>query len=1512
MSQVKKMNNGGNVQKMKYGSIIKNGTRYEMTEESMKRLEQHIATADPDIQQSLANDWELLKSGQDVTIDTFSNQRSTTPSDFSEGQLRRLGKDKPVESKWHARYNTDIHKYNKATQYLGKFDPSANEVETDVEKTKIGRGSSKFEYRINPDGTKTYSSLPNEAEMKLYDQIGAYLMGDDEYRSQYDISKWSDFKDIDTWYKGLNNPNFIKDLRNKILNGSDLTPDEEDYLIAIGLGSDAVTAQKEQELDAELKAKQDTAWNTFNAKNIWDESLRDKQFFYDPNTDTYQLDSKYIPSNLPTDTQGYWFNDDFLNQYSGYEYDWLGNKIFFDKEWYTYDDLINSESQLYQKLNNPNNNYYNKIKSGNYKDADAVLRTDWDGVYYVPTMTDETVGRMGSMYQNPNLRYIETNYNRPGTTYKGLALDDTYNIWRYQDYGDSEGMDDVGRRPERWTITDAYGNPIYLDGSVERNGIPTYNFYDFAGLYDGSTPEDNQKISYVDRVSLDPNDKNYYNRYADTPLTDINGNKIIEGWIDPFTKTAHVAINKAWGGTEETVFTNMPSNVYSAIKDLNFANNLNSANNRVLLDEFKKLIQGKKSKITADNLISLGMSQEIAPYVIDYFKEYWTSNPTITYRPKMKNGGTLHLQTGGPVKHVGSERFVSDKVNQLAAQMQNPTASKVIGNGSGLTDMDKNELAALAIDLSAFITGLIPGLGDTTNIVAGQGANIMRLAIDKHRKEEGLDTRPWLNYLGSTGADIISIIPVLGDAVNLGDFGKKAYSVIKKIHGPITTTLTAAGLYSAVDAVNKIYHREDLTIEDLQALSTGLQSLTGLGIKAGMKIGDANLASKVQPKQEIKHEFKFKNGETDITKVLDAEDIKALTDVRGRTNIDAELTRILKAKLVPEDQIPEIVKSFNYKNSGLELHQYGKLGKDKVTVIEPESNHNALYYMMHSKGRQDVLSKAKATDIASSGYPKAAARWFWKTGKTLPEGFKLESKEEFRPLYSKVIGNRPKTDELDPAIVTADTPKPKTEVGPKPQSSQNLETKPTTINTITEPAVQPSNPSNPEIKPVETNQHFGSQEFDEKFTQYQAFIRGEGNSPSTKQFKQRFEEYAKKDDFKKLAEDNPELVRLMVDEEISNVLDKGKRTRSSENKLKREIESIKKKHGLTFKTGGILKGQNGLGQHVYELTERAWMPEAINQTLSLARLDWDLGTNKAVENIKAKGLVESANAQMKSNPQEIYSRQTINAGNAERQLGNSMSQSLPPVNSDYIKYAAMKRAGDDASALHFANATLADSQQHSENLAKQTEEQRMYANIRNQIEAENRAIQASKLAGLSELSASKTAANRQSFANYLYEKQTAFDQNRAKMEEALTAENRIKWQKEAESGYHNELQEKFGKIYNSSSDKGNYTLEQWLAGKPQYATEMREIAKRWSQYITDRELAYTKNQIPNQWLYKSGGKMRSAADQIMINKSKANDQIKINKNKSFDKNWEDTNKSVRKAVGKMHDRVHDILMKILS
>jgi hypothetical protein len=97
------------------------------------------------------------------------------------------------------------------------------------------------------------------------------------------------------------------------------------------------------------------------------------------------------------------------------------------------------------------------------------------------------------------------------------------------------------------------------------------------------------------------------------------------------------------------------------------------------------------------------------------------------------------------------------------------------------------------------------------------------------------------------------------------------------------------------------------------------------------------------------------------------------------------------------------------------------------------------------------------------------------------------------------------------------------------------------------------------------------------------------------------------------------------------------------------------------------------------------------------------------------------------------------------------------------------------------------------------------------------------------------------------------------------------------------------------------TIEQWLSIHPEYVNEFNETKKKWQRYVTDSELSFTKSQNPAKWMFKSGGSLRSASE-----------QIKINKHKALDQNWVNGNKSVRKAIDKMSDRVHRIIMKILS
>ena len=177
--------------------------------------------------------------------------------------------------------------------------------------------------------------------------------------------------------------------------------------------------------------------------------------------------------------------------------------------------------------------------------------------------------------------------------------------------------------------------------------------------------------------------------------------------------------------------------------------------------------------------------------------------------------------------------------------------------------------------------------------------------------------------------------------------------------------------------------------------------------------------------------------------------------------------------------------------------------------------------------------------------------------------------------------------------------------------------------------------------------------------------------------------------------------------------------------------------------------------------------------MSLGRLLHDIGTNDQLYDIQVKAAIDAANAQMQTNTPEYYSRKTINAGNALREKANREIQSLPPVNADYLKYAAVKQAITDQYNTDMAEAIRLDSAQDSQNINTGIQEQRSYADMRSKIENANRAIQSGKIVALSQLAAAKTQANRQSIANYLLEKQTEFDKNRGIIDQANIADAKL-------------------------------------------------------------------------------------------------------------------------------------------
>lgn len=1420
MAQVKKFNTGGSVQKMKYGNIIKNGTTYEMTEESMKRLEQYIAAADPDIQQSLANDWKLLMSGQDVTIDTMANRRSTIPEDFTKGQLRRLGKDKATESKWHGAVNSDIHKYNLATQYLGKFDPSKSDKIKETPQKDFWKSNKSIEYDIEDDGTKKYRGFSNTDEKNYYDNITAYLMGDDAFRAQYKDPGISNFETLDSWFKSLpNSEEFVKNLWNKIENGQELNSDESQFWTAIGMkfGDPKANPKYEEKVKSnEAQAAKEKAWRAFNVGNVWNDSEMDNDYFaYNPTTGTFTVKTPTLDGSI-----GFHFNDDFVA--NNYGYDHLKGKVKFNGVWYSEKDLYNPESELYKMLTHKQYDYRNKNLRGDFDAANQVLKTNWSGVTYIPASSDY----LGPFYgQNSSYIYQDTNWLTNNSKYGALDLGGKdWNLLKAINMNGS--ANDLGVRDWRYILTDAYGRYIDPYGNVVETPYEFDNSK-FSNLYVGQTDPSKQVINRHERLT-DNSTSPYYNRYADEPIyMSDKKTPLMESWLglDDNTENAFVYFHPNVGGIEDTTFENMPMDIYNILHSKDFWDNYNnSQTSRNAKRRFAILIEKGKNKMTEEDWTALGINDvNIINSIVNYFTINRRTGKKYTSSVQSnKSGGVIKYQTpSGPV----GERKVDDKVVALAEQMNSPYEPANFKDE--FTPEDWMDISAVAADLIGFGVGYAPGWGDLGNLLlSGVGATTLGAIADRKRVKHGALPKgtAFRNAAANIGTDIVSIVPIIGDAANFNNSLRRATRIAPIILSSAGAMATLQNFPDIVKSFKTLAtNPSEFTTTDLRNVSIGLQLVTGMTTRATRAYKDSNLAAKsATPKEQ---RYGFERTGTDGKKVhqnLDDADIKALTEAKGQKNIDAAIDQIaIKYNL--SDSEKSALKLAGPTGMGFQ-HNKPFLWRNTVEDA-PTQKESVWYYLTNPRKRAEALAKRSAEDFTRAvddGASKKRAERHLEINNTsknakggvLKAQGGLSDIEELTNPDKITIPELPKLDDVvleEPEII--DFPSP--------------------------------------FKELNNNYHV-----DLMGTKRQATRHA-----------------------KEFAKDHPGFNSYWWNG---------------------------KEHAL--KT-------TGNGQHPSEPLKPWVIPTAVDSLMSSARLGFDRKTNEIITAQKAKGIREAADASMLSKQEFIPQRMQLTAGDASKAAANRMFQHLPPVNADYTRYAAQQRAGFDAANAMLAQSDREYSAQYSENLDKNIARQQMIADRNMQIEAQNRQIQAQKMAALSELYASRDAANRQSIANYGIEQQTKYEQGMQKAREARLAREKSKWTIDAQKMYINDLTKDIDvksayDAYLATNPTTPLSIENWVAGEPQFRNKVNEYMQKATQWIADQQLETELQYLPP--IYKSGGKMRSASDQIAINREKANDQIKVNKYKSFDKNWEDQNKAVRKAIGKMNDRVYNILMKILS
>lgn len=135
----------------------------------------------------------------------------------------------------------------------------------------------------------------------------------------------------------------------------------------------------------------------------------------------------------------------------------------------------------------------------------------------------------------------------------------------------------------------------------------------------------------------------------------------------------------------------------------------------------------------------------------------------------------------------------------------------------------------------------------------------------------------------------------------------------------------------------------------------------------------------------------------------------------------------------------------------------------------------------------------------------------------------------------------------------------------------------------------------------------------------------------------------------------------------------------------------------------------------------------------------------------------------------------------------------------------------------------------------------------------------------------------QSMNQYLYQHQAEMDQDRA---EALSykksvAERQAKAR--AQKAFDEALTEKLGGKQFDATNNNHVAILQTL--QKQYASDLSsDLDQTLLQTLTPGARRYLEQN------FKSGGKIRSAGEQISINSSKASDQIRVNRAKAFDRN----------------------------
>lgn len=1527
--------------KKKYGRWIRNGIAYEMDDEKMKDLEKHIMSLKPELQPYAAEEYKRLLSGKDVTIDTMLNQRDGVEdyAVLNDRQEKRLQNGKTKEGILNSLFNTPTHKFNVATYELGKWDPSKNVTTSKsdkVEKTKLAKRTGSFAYDLTDKNQNRYKDYQNQDEMTYLKDILNYLDGVN--RDRFDITGFDGIADIESVYKQKGGKEWAQTLIDDILAGKKVDGEYKDFLDVIGLSQSFGTNPEitQQKIDNEVATKKNTDWTNSDYNGAWSTDDRDRYFTH--NADGTFTFKGSLPSGINLSTGNYYFNDEFVEENPMYSY--LSGKINYDGKWYSEKDLLKPESLLYQTL--AAKDYFNMNKRGEYGNANNIMKSSWKGQEnLIPAWGEGTEDYLGDFYGKRFL-YENRDYNMPDTKiriqtgldesgapiYVEKDIDDNWVIRRGVDLSSTNFLQDgTGRRPWSWKITDAYGNEINdIDGLSITNKPLTYD--SFIGLYDGSTATDQSVPTPRTRISGDQYSP-YYNRYADandfgfTAYRDMNGN------------TVHVSIPTNFGGEEGIVYKDMPINVYETISNPYVINEI--MENPKLARAFFDLVRDGKNKGNVKDLYFhfpevFDGNGKVVGYRDDTndVLNYFINNPKRIKSPEsFKKGGVIKAQGGAVVKNLeySDSQKSLDKAKTLNQTYKNPyTPQMVRENGNwdlwkAIGDSDKLEMYGLAADGLGMIAGMVPVYGDLANVALSTiGANILYGISDRRKVKAGAMPKGTVgrNLAMSLGADTLSLVPAVGELANMTRWGSRLKDFALKSEPfakGLMATFATIGAIGAADSFGKLMRGEDLNMDDFKELIYGTMSALGLVRTTKKAISDSRLAKNSAPTPEQPTrttKFKAEDG-TEQSVTLDEGQISQLTSLRamGENKSKEALATMLRNKGVPAEEINRILgNSQALKELGL-IRETPRIGPTHYSEVKPEPTHGTGYYFLHPFKRTRELQGRTVEQLfqGANDDPRAAARWInanlgysklndRKNAGTDWLSYDVEGDVTRRHYdfndgsgtvenygYGKAKYKKSPTLEPDPEPeVTSRSSEPEIEIEPEVEVVSRSE---------------PELVVEPEPMPL-----LSTAEWNTKFNQYSKIFgtKYSGNKTKAKaEFDRRIQMLRDDSDFKTFFDTDPQSVKLWLGQQIDNA---SKATRLPKGQIEAEVKRV-----LGFKKGGVIKAANGqwfrnIWGSAKDLFEN---PDTLNAIDSGTRFISGNLYNKRSTDRTVSAIKKAVNLSKSVTPIEHYSPNYINAGNAQRQLAQSKFQYRPAVFSDPNQYNAWKKQSYDEGNLALAQGTQLDSQQHSQNLLRGVEERKNYANIR--AEGINQWRNAGAAGGTA-IAEAKNMGDRsatESFNQLVYQRQAQRDANI----QAASALGEQKLAFERQQSLMNDYNTWYNNIFTKDKpyDPSNVEHNKAITNKQ---TELSNFYQNKGFEDKLKLLPSGAQRWYNLLYAKKGGSLRPASEQIAINREKASDQIRVNKAKSQDKQWENSQKEARKALDKMSDRVHDILMKLLS